>query len=289
LNRRGHNAVIVHAKRGFKIGWHEYDVPVIWTDDNPKFRSDDVLVFPEAMIALAKQVGRNGCRRVVIPLNWSYIYRVLPHGENWNDYGITNVITPSAEIKAFVEWSMGIATTVIPEYVDTRRYHYQPERKRNKIAFMPRKSSVGDELRSLLSSRSNGLAGGYEWTRLLDLSELKYAEQLKESRIYLATTSQEGTNISVLEAMCAGCVVIGFSGIGGRDYMRGEGPARNCILVENEDMLGLGQSLEMAILQQSKDPRHFDLMIANAIATAAAYGDLDAEARCLESYFSTLT
>ena len=70
-------------------------------------------------------------------------------------------------------------------------------------------------------------------TNLNELAEDQYAKELNTSKVFLATSSQEGMPTSTLEAMASGCIVVGFSGIGGNDYMMGEGENQNCILIEN--------------------------------------------------------
>jgi hypothetical protein len=285
LNRLGCDAFIVHFKRGFKIVWHGYDVPVLWLDDWVRFSPQDVCVFPEGMTQMMKQSKSFNVHRVVIPLSWSYIYESLPPGEDWNDYGIVNVITPSRTTKEFVEWSMNIPTVLIKDYVDCGRFAYRPDRKIRKISYMSRKS--GDFLSGILKRKVGPLAD-YQWSRLLDLTEDQYAAELISSKVYLATGSREGANISVLEAMSAGCVVVGFSGIGGKDYMVAGGAEQNCVLVENDDLLALGRAVERVIEDLERDASHFDPLITNAIATASRHRSLDEEGNCLKAYFQSL-
>jgi hypothetical protein len=280
-------AWIVHTASGFVLTWHGFNVPVISLLDNPSFTSNDVFVFPEGSIQFMINSRDWGIPRVVIPLNWSYIYLEMPEGRDWRDYGITHVMTPSPVIKDFVEWAMELPVTLIDDYIDTDRFTYQPPRKINKIAYMPRKSDVGDTLIRILGKRQSP-AGTYLVVRLLDLNEDEYATQLIESRIYLAVTSREGANISVLEAMSAGCLVIGFAGVGGNAFMVGEGAQQNCFLVENEDLLTLGKTLERVVAELETHPAAFDSIIRNGIATASRFGDMNREALSLKNYFESL-
>jgi len=285
LNRLGCDAYIVHSKRGFKITWHGYDVPVLWLDDWVMFGPQDICVFPEGMTQMMKQSRDFNLCRVVVALSWSYIYERLPAGEDWSDYGIANVITPSRTTKEFVEWSMNIPTVLISDYVDGARFAYRPDRKIRKISYMSRKS--GDFLAEILRKKG-GPPARYHWMRLLDLNEDQYASELVESRVYVASGSREGANISVLEAMSAGCVVVGFSGIGARDYMIAQGAAQNCVLVENGDLLALGRAVEGVVGHLERDADHFSPLIRNAVATASRYQDFDQEGNCLKAYYESL-
>lgn len=287
LRQRGLDAYIMHSATGFCLTWHGYIVPTLSLENRTPLHTTDILVFPEGLIDLVKQSGQFGATRVLIPLNWAYIYESLPSSEDWRDYGISHVITPSPVIKEFVEWSMGIDVQLIPEYIDAKKFHANGRTKKNKIAYMPRKSPVGDTLEHILK-RKSGLAASYEWVRLLDLTEMEYAERLGESRIYLTPSAQEGANISVLEAMASGCLVIGFTGVGGKAFMIGEGDMQNCILVENDDLLGLGKALEQAVERFAKNSNAYDTILENALLCASRFQDEKPEAESLYQYFSAL-
>ncbi|MBW2304410.1 MAG: glycosyltransferase family 4 protein [Deltaproteobacteria bacterium] len=287
LNRLGFNAAILHRKRGFVLSWHGYKVPVLWLEDSPKVQREDVLVFPEGMAALMKQTKDLPCLRIAIALNWAYIYINLPMGEDWKDYGITRAITPSPLIKDFLEWSMGLKVTLIGNYVDTTRYHYDPKRKKNRICYTARKDLPGAILNSIFSKREE-IAGKYDWIRLEDMEEEEYARHLVESRIFLAASTQEGMPTSILEAMASGCLVLGFSGIGGNDYMVGSGRNRNCILVENGNLPKLGKALESLLSDLERDEGAYDAMLKNGIETASRFRDLEKEGESLRDFFLSL-
>jgi hypothetical protein len=287
LTRKGFDAHIVHAKRGFKLTWHGYDVSVLWLEDEFRISREDVMVISEGMTQIARQTKAVGCRRVMLPLSWAYIYPCLPPNEDWNSYGISQVLTPSPAIQRFVQWSMGLEATVVEEFVDTARYAYSARSKQDQIAYIARKSKHGDTL-AMICQRKRGCFDPYRWVRLRDLPEQQYAAELVASRIFVATASQEGSNISALEAMSAGCIVVGFAGVGGHDYMCGAGPRQNCFLVENEDLGALGVALEGVVRQLAVDPRSLDGIVANAIATAARYGDFEKEGDSLRRYFQAL-
>lgn len=286
LNRQGLDACIVHQKRGFVLTWHGYKVPILWLEDNLEFTAQDILVFPEGMASLMKQTDHFPCTRIAIALNWAYVYGNLPKTENWKDYGIRQAITPSPLIKDFLEWSMDLDVTLIDNYVDTKRYSYQPHRKRNTIAYMPRKNLAGEIIRSIFEKKE-GLRKIYKWIALKDLTEEEYSKQLVEAKIFLAASLEEGVHASVLEAMASGCVVVCFSGVGGNDYMIRDGDKQNCFLAENGNYLELGRTLEQVIIQWENDSHIYDLVIQNAIETAKVFEDFDREGMSLKRYFES--
>jgi glycosyltransferase involved in cell wall biosynthesis len=120
------------------------------------------------------------------------------------------------------------------------------------------------------------------------LTEDQYAKELNTSKVFLATSSQEGMPTSTLEAMASGCIVIGFSGIGGNDYMVGEGEKQNCILIENGNYPELGKQLEVLLLKLKENPFTYEQVIKNGIETALNFHDLEVEAKSLREFYKDL-
>jgi hypothetical protein len=287
LNRLGLDAAILHHKRGFILTWHGYEAPVLWMEDQPVLGANDILVIPEGAPSFMEQTRHFENTRVVIALSWAYVYRNLPVEKTWRDYGITKAMTPSPFIKAFLEWSMDIDVSLIDDYVDPTKFFCDLKEKKKKITYTTRKNNMGDVLRGIFASKG-GLLSRYEWTPLKDFSEEQYAAHLRESRLYLATSPEEGRNVSVLEAMASGCIVVGFSGLGGSDYMIGSGEKHNCLLVENGNYLALGKSLEQVGSELETDAHYHDSLVQNAIETARYLADFDKEGRSLERFFRSL-
>lgn len=287
LNRCGFEAFIVHNKRGFVLKWLGHRVPVVWMEDQLKLQGGDVLVIPEGMCQIMANTKDLLCRRIAIALNWAHIYRNLPKGKNWKDYGISRVITASPVIKRFLEWSMEVQVDLIANYVDTTKFCYESQQKKRQIAYNARKDISGEILRSIFERKSNRV-GKYKWVLLENLNEDEYARVLVESEIFLATSPQEGIPTSVLEAMAAGCVVIGYAGVGGNDNMIGSGDGQNCFLVENGDIPAFGSLLEEVLRDAGTGDGH-KRIIGNARATAARFGDYHGEGESLKAYFQKLS
>lgn len=287
LCQRGFDAAIVHQKTNFMLTWHGIQAPVIALEDRPQFRADDILVIPEVMLDFMRQTQQFAGQRVVFAQSWAPAYHRLPPGGRWQDYGIEQVITVSPVIKRTLEWSMGIAVTLIHEYIDADLYAFHPAQKKNQIAYMTRKDSSGEWLRGVLTRRDPALAA-YTWLPLRELDEPVYAQHMRASIIYLATTMQEGMHISVLEAMACGCLVVGYAGVGGHAYMQGAGETQNCILVENGNLPQLGKTLEDLLLRLQIAPHQYDDVAENALATVRPYQNAAAEAASLQAFFTKL-
>jgi hypothetical protein len=283
----GYDAYIVHQQRDFRLTWHAYSAPILWLADRPQLTQDDVLVIPEVMPALMQQTQRFAGRRIVIALSWSPAYWGLSPGQSWRDFGITRVMTVSPVIQAYVRWSMGLEALLCREYVDPHLYYWEPDGKRLEVAYLTRKDRSGAWLQGVLQRRADPL-DQVAWRPLQNLAEAVYAQHLRTARVYLVSHLQEGMNTSVLEAMACGCLVVGYSGIGGGVYMQGSGDSRNCVLVENGNLPALGRALEETITRLAHNPSAYAVEIANGIATARPYQDQAAEGESLAAVFAPL-
>ena len=283
----GFDAWIVHQQRPFLVTWHGYEAPALWLSERPQFAPQDVLVIPEVMPQIMQQTASFAGERIVIALSWSPTYWNLPPGQTWSSYGIKNIITKSPLIQRYLRWSMGIEATLISEYVNCERYCFTPEAKRPKVSYLTRKDRSAGWLQSVLCAKG-GPFSDLEWMPLRELSEDEYARHLRETSVYVTTNMQEGMNTSVLEAMACGCLVVGYSGIGGGVYMKGDGLSQNSILVENGNVPALGEQLENVLLQLSADPAAYGRVIENGLQTARAYQNPDDEANSLRAVYAPL-
>lgn len=287
LLESGFDAAMVHQRRDFKLSWHGYDVPVLWLEDRPHFQNDDVWVIPEVMLDFVKQTVRFGGTRVLFALSWLPSYSRLGPGQRWQDFGITRALVKSPHVARFLEWSMDLSVTRIPEFVDPARYYHAPGQKELAVAYMTRKDASGEWLRPVLG-RKGAPFTRFTWVPLRNLDDDGYANHMRRASVYLPTTLQEGMHVSVLEAMACGSLVVGYAGVGGRDYMVGAGEGQNCILVENGDLLALGQTLETVLPQLHADREHFASIVGNGLKTAQQFQDAEAERQALQTFFESL-
>lgn len=287
LNSAGASACIVHRKQDFELGWYDSDVPVKHLESGLALSPGDILVFPEAETSLIRSFCRFSCPKVVFAQSWAYIFPSLSVKENWKTYGIDAVLTICAYINEFVEWSMGIPATQVPVTIDPRLYFNEFAVKDPAIAYKARRSDEGMNLKRLAYSRG-GPMRNLQWQALRNLGEEEYAQTLRRTRIFLALEREEGFNLSALEAMASGCLVVGYTGCGGRDFMIGEGERQNCLLVENGDLLGVAQALETVVERFHADPGSLEPIIANGVDTASHYLNRENEKRALVDFYGEL-
>jgi len=80
------------------------------------------------------------------------------------------------------------------------------------------------------------------------LAEVAVAERLKRCDVFVAISVDEAFGLPPLEAMCAGCCVVGFPGVGGFEFMRHGETAH---VVANGDAEGLTRALREVLARPS--------------------------------------
>jgi glycosyltransferase involved in cell wall biosynthesis len=129
---------------------------------------------------------------------------------------------------------------------------------RLRVAVMPRKGG------EILGAVRAALPRDGELMCLDGLCEREVAERLKLADIFVAISPFEAFGLPPLEAMCAGCCVLGFPGIGGFEFMRHRETAH---VVRNGDV----GALVAALQDVCAAPLYRDALRSRAMAMAAYY------------------
>ncbi|WP_419785694.1 glycosyltransferase family 1 protein [Pseudodesulfovibrio sp.] len=152
--------------------------------------------------------------------NWAYLFSSLPKGVLWNRLPV-RFLAVSEPVANYVETATGRPAPVLRPGIDRTIFH-APEAKpvgKPTIAFMPRKNkAIADQIRAVFEHR-NG-PDRVRWRPLEGLDAYGVAKALGAAHIFLMTGYPEGCPLPPLEAMACGCLPVGYSGLGGWDYMR---------------------------------------------------------------------
>lgn len=89
--------------------------------------------------------------------------------------------------------------------------------KQRQICFMTRKNQ-SDVIQVISQLRIRNNLSGWNFQAIENATEEEVARIMIDSTIFLAFGHPEGFGLSSLEALSAGCNVIGYSGIGGREF-----------------------------------------------------------------------
>lgn len=158
-------------------------------------------------------------------------------------------------------WELQRAGRIAP-YVpmgipDVFRWNGEP-RIPLRIVAMPRRGAA------VLHFVERSLPAGASLITLDGASEREVAETLKHADIFLAVSPAESFGLPPLEAMCAGCAVVGFPGVGGFEFMRHMDTAH---VVPNADVPGLLDAVRLVCA----DAPYRDALRQRALAFSASY------------------
>ena len=129
------------------------------------------------------------------------------------------------------------------------------EEKRRLITYMPRKRRQEAALIHAELER-RGRIDGYEIAAIDGVPLAAVRERLAESLIFISLLHRESLGFPAMEAMASGCIVIGYTGHGGREYF-GETTG---IPIEEGDTPGLVRAVEEAVAAHRDDPARLDAL-----------------------------
>ena len=187
---------------------------------------DDLWIVPEGRPTALMQGLRAGARCVVYVQNWAYLLSNLP--EIWKTLPVQYVAV-SNPVAWFIAHGTGRKAALLRPGIDTDLFRPLSQRLANpeaptperlRVAWMPRKNKAqARQIRDLLTARGENL----QWVEIHGCSPAEVAELLRTSHVFLATGFPEGCPLPPLEALASGCLVAGWGGLGGWDYMRQAG------------------------------------------------------------------
>jgi hypothetical protein len=255
LNALSIPATILHSSPGFRCSWFANTTQV--TDTFTLTPSpNDVVVLPEApdghgpdlaemFPGVPKVVFNQNCYFTFTGYDWDAVLPVSPyrHPE------VIGAMTVSADSLNYLEFAFpGLHVERIHVSISSAVFH-PGEEKQPRICFMPRKHPE-DAAQVFQILRSRGSLGGIEVVAIDGLPEHKVAEVMRTSLIFMSFGYPEGFSLPPAEAMACGCVVVGYHGMGGREYF----DPFFCHPVEINDIVGFAGAVERVLDQWRSDP-----------------------------------
>ena len=196
---------------------------LFWQD--LRLQAGDIWLTPEGWPNALLPALRVGARSLIYAQSWAYVLTCEPQNTRLEDLPV-EFLAVSEPVARFVDMGLGKHAPVLRPGIDTALFCPLPERKDDaslRVAFMPRKNKAfARHIRELadvrLRRRTPPLS--LEWISIEDCSPAEVARMLQSAHFFLSTGFPEGCPLPPLEALACGCVPVGFTGIGGWDYMR---------------------------------------------------------------------
>lgn len=283
LVKNGFNAKVLHTKNGFRLSWTEIDVPVCSLEDDTKISNDDILVIPEGLGGLIQKSVNFPCQRIIFAMSIEYIMTAIPEGKTWRDFGIEKAITTTDGVVEFIETTMGVEAYNIGFQVDAERFYYKPEKKKKTIVYLGRPGSNKLEAENIARILYN-ICPEFKEYKLIELANYslaEYSEIVREASFFLSLAPRWAANSAITDAMTAGCVICGYSGLGSEAVVEN---GVNCILAPQGDYLEAARLIRRCIISEEIRRQ----IITNALKVTETYTLENEEARVVK-FFSKLT
>lgn len=254
LSSMGYPAFVVHRDGRSRVSFFE-NTARVESFQNIDLHPEDLLVLPEVYQealnsgrdeamhrrlrrALTERLGRpasaiqldetralvaQSSRIVVLNLNG---FNVVKSFQAVGDDGLHPFDQPKVEAMIVVsrqnEQMMRLAFPTLPVHYFHKSVDpsiFQPVApKENRICYFNRKRR--ETIRQVITiAKRRRSFRDFDVTAMQSLSEAQVARVMGSSKVFLSFSSTEGLPRPPMEAMMAGCIVVGFHGQGGRDYM----------------------------------------------------------------------
>jgi len=265
LNAAGIAAAVVHERPGFRVDWFAGETRVQ--------AARDVTLGPADLLVVPEYYGPGldtlpaGCRKVVFNQNAYETFARVPFGATGPGApyaGLSNLealLTVSQDNAALLRHAFpDIDVHIARVVVDERVFHPGPAPAGKRIGYMPRRRAQEQE-QLLHILRSRGVLAGWELVAIDGLTEEQTAEALRGCAVFLSFSEREGFGLPPAEAMAAGAFVVGFTGLGGREFFDSD----FCSPVAEADLLAFALAVEEVLALFDNDPG----MLAAAGRTAS--------------------
>lgn len=253
-----HRHVTVLQEAGFDAQFVESP------NDLPSLNPVDILVLPEIYGRGISQV-RPGIRKVIFNQNCYLTFSrgfglagakgsKGPMDSPYQHPDVIAAIVVSKDSENYLRFAYPELKVHRMQYaVDPALFLFSPTKKMQ-LALMPRKN-LSDSLQVVNILNARGVLSGIPIIPIDGLPLVDVALVLRESLFFLHFAGPEGWGLPAHEAMLSGCIVIGYHGGGGREFMSPE----YCFPIDFGDVLSFAKTTETVIKAYQQKPAELDL------------------------------
>jgi glycosyltransferase involved in cell wall biosynthesis len=251
LNAGGIRARILHLRTGFRLTWFENATPIV-DITSVVMELGDLLVISELDVDLLPYIPSE-VRYVIFNQNTHFTWRRA--SEMASNYycqrsGLVAVVTVSAHNCEMLEYAFpGLQVQRVHLGIDPAQFHPGEGIRSHVIGYMPRRGHV-EAAQVIEVLRSRGILEKWQLLPMEGLRFEEVADRMRQTRIFMAFTAQEGFGLPSAEAMACGNYVIGNHGFGGREFFRSEFSAP----IDAGDVLGFARAIVTAVENEEANP-----------------------------------
>ncbi|MDA9638934.1 hypothetical protein N9S87_00445 [Synechococcus sp. AH-779-G23] len=228
LNNR--SASLIQDDASFHPGWFNSDVETIsrkdWLNLSDLSSSTDVVILPETFLNVY-ELYAPGIPKIIFNQNGSYTFgtsgsSLWPNPQTvlrlYHHADLLHVLCVSCHDEILLHQGLCIDTDSVSRLVNPIEIDmfHGGECKLKQIAFMPRKNTRDSLIVSSMLAMQPWWAD-WKLVPIQQKSQKQVAEILMASSAFLAFGHPEGFGLPLAEALASECLLIGYSGLGGRE------------------------------------------------------------------------
>lgn len=227
----------------------------------------DICVIPELYAGLVKVLMTTQAKRLMFCQNQYCLPFTANASVGISEFGVHGIVVSSVAIQDFFRDVYGLSgLPLIPYAIDTKRFS-APARKSRQIAFMPRKLPEDAHFIANAFRRRHPHYADLRWVAIDGVTQAQAAKLMSDSALFLSLSHKESFGLPPLEAMSCGCLVSGYHGDGGREYMT----AKNGWWAETGDWKACVDGLAAALELFDRGGADYDKRRREMAATVELY------------------
>ena len=254
LNAAGIEAAVLHSQPRFRCTWFANQTRTVSAPE-VELGAQDILVVPE-FYAPGLHLLPAAPRKIIFNQGAYHTFDYAPDPADSPGAPYTSVenlvgmLTVSDNSAALLRYTFqGTPIWQTRAVINQDVFHPRPNAPGRRIAFVPRRRPAErHQLFHMLGIR--GATNGWEMVPIEGYTESQTGELMSGCAIFLSFSEREGFGLPPVEAMASGCYVIGFTGLGGREYFD---PTYSSP-VPDGDLLAFAVAVEDAVRRFESDP-----------------------------------